>query len=804
MDLRGQLSDGNQYSLGAYPHGSGYCPGKGVQCLKSRILAFIFILFAMPVLAQPEGKIEIEVPLFAAGYGLDFFKYAAEEYEKVRPEVEVNIYGDPRIDEKVRVRIIEGSEPDITNASLQYQMLIHKGVFMPLDKYLDQPSWEGDTTWRETFLDGTLERTTIEGKAYGIPFSYATMVIWYNRGMFRRHGWEPPRTWKEFLTLCEEIQNTGISPMAFQGRYFTYALYILDATVYRIIGKEGCQAMERLEPGCYTHPGYIKALDLIQRMSQYFQPGCMGMSHTEAQLQFFLGNTAMVFCGAWLKSEMEGKIPEDFELGCFNIPHVEGGKGLPNATYSRSGYYYIFSNAPHPDEAADFLRFMTSKRMSGEFARRRDVPVSIKGANQGNLSPALAELEEIIGRSTLSFDFATTRLYSEIGRHRFDNIYNLLNDRITPEQFSADMERTAAAGRRLLKKPDYIDYVYIWKPVILLTILGAAILYTAITQIQKVRRRRVRVVVKNVTRSCRFGMLLVFLSPAVILYTVFVIAPSLTAFARCLQEWDGITDPRFVGLLNFKRILFEDPSFWIAIGNNLFLMFVPSIFVISLALLFAACISRGVKGHALFRVTFFFPNIIGVVAASLLWLHIYNPQGGLANTALINLGLGLDYIGLDSIGQWFQDFQGHAWLSQDNLYWAIIPMAIWGGVGFNMILFLAGMESIPKSLYESADIDGAGPFAQFRHVTFPLIREQFTVAIVFLVIAGMKAFGVIWLLTNQRPQTKTHVLGTLLVRELFTTARVGQATALAVILFFIVFFGTVATMRLLRRETIEM
>ena len=218
-------------------------------------------------------------------------------------------------------------------------------------------------------------------------------------------------------------------------------------------------------------------------------------------------------------------------------------------------------------------------------------------------------------------------------------------------------------------------------------------------------------------------------------------------------------------------------------------MFVIPACVLPLALFLAVCISRQVRGAQLFRIAFFFPNILGGVAATLLWMHLYNPQGGPINTVLVSLGL--------------DGFEGYAWLAQDNLYWALVPMAIWGAAGFNMILFLAAMESIPQSLYEAADIDGASAWRQFWSITMPLIWEVLSISVVFMIIGGMKAFEVIWLLTNQAPTTDNHVIGTRMVQAMFGEFKVGEATAIAVLLFLMVFFGTTATLRAMKRETVE-
>ena len=152
----------------------------------------------------------------------------------------------------------------------------------------------------------------------------------------------------------------------------------------------------------------------------------------------------------------------------------------------------------------------------------------------------------------------------------------------------------------------------------------------------------------------------------------------------------------------------------------------------------------------------------------------------------------------------FEGFAGFPWLSQDHLYWALIPMFIWGACGFNMVLYLAAMQGIPQDLYESAELDGASPWRQFWRITLPLIWEALSISIVFMVIGGMKTFEHIWLLTNQSPNTRTHVIGTRMVSAMFTDLRVGEATAIAVLLFVIVFFGTAATLRIMKRETVEL
>jgi ABC-type glycerol-3-phosphate transport system permease component len=184
---------------------------------------------------------------------------------------------------------------------------------------------------------------------------------------------------------------------------------------------------------------------------------------------------------------------------------------------------------------------------------------------------------------------------------------------------------------------------------------------------------------------------------------------------------------------------------------------------------------------------FFFPNLIGGRRGGAAVDAPVHAAGRLVNAALAGIGL--------------SSFNAFAWLSPDHMYWALIPMSIWGACGFNMVLYLAAMENVPESLYESATIDGATPWRQFWSITVPLIWEVLAISIVFMVIGGMKAFDLIWLLTNQQPTTRRTRISTRMVQTMFCEYKVGEATAIAVLLFFMVFLGTAATLRVMRRET---
>jgi raffinose/stachyose/melibiose transport system permease protein len=188
--------------------------------------------------------------------------------------------------------------------------------------------------------------------------------------------------------------------------------------------------------------------------------------------------------------------------------------------------------------------------------------------------------------------------------------------------------------------------------------------------------------------------------------------------------------------------------------------------------------------------------MLGGIAATLLWLNAYEPHGGLVNASLVAAGRMLDI-------DWLRGFDGFPWLAQNHLYPALIPIYLWMACGFNLVLYLAAMEGIDPQLYEAAELDGASAWRQFLAITLPLIWEVIIISAVFLVISGLNAFEMIWLLTSQDPASASHTLGTLMITSMFKEFQIGRAAAIAVIMFLLVLTASAGVMRGLKRESPE-
>jgi ABC-type sugar transport system permease subunit len=289
----------------------------------------------------------------------------------------------------------------------------------------------------------------------------------------------------------------------------------------------------------------------------------------------------------------------------------------------------------------------------------------------------------------------------------------------------------------------------------------------------------------------------VFLLPAAGLYTLFFVVPAAQAFFVSLCEWSGFSpDLEFIGFANFRELL-RDVKFRWALLNNMIIMFAGGTGTFVFALLFAASLAnRRFPGRRFFKTVLFAPYVVSVVGVALLWRFIYDSKWGLLNgflTAVSSKLLG---------GSAFK----YAWLGQwQSAMPALIVVMIWGGIGFYMVLLMAGVDRIPDDLYEAARMDGASEVQNFFYITLPLLRDVLVVGISIYIIGSLKTFGLIWAMT--KGMNSTHVMGTYMYEVAFDpgtkTWRMGYGTAMMVVLFFLVVLITFAFNKIARRTQVE-
>jgi len=262
------------------------------------------------------------------------------------------------------------------------------------------------------------------------------------------------------------------------------------------------------------------------------------------------------------------------------------------------------------------------------------------------------------------------------------------------------------------------------------------------------------------------------LSPALLLLFAFILYPIGRTIVLSFYDY-SITDNRsvFLGLGNYAEML-ADPIFWRAIGNNVIILLGSVIFQVGLGLILAAILNRGIqRGKIFLRTLHFTPVIMSVVAVGILWKLVYDPSIGILNQMLMVMGLPVPKQG---------------WLGDPNLaIFAILAAACWQYTGFVMVILLAGMQSIPDSLYEAAHLDGANQTQILARITIPMIRNVIIVAILITMIGAFKVFDIVYVLTRGGPANASQVLGTYIYYSAFTINRAGYASAIAVVLLII-------------------
>ncbi|XEC93995.1 carbohydrate ABC transporter permease [Paenibacillus tarimensis] len=281
-----------------------------------------------------------------------------------------------------------------------------------------------------------------------------------------------------------------------------------------------------------------------------------------------------------------------------------------------------------------------------------------------------------------------------------------------------------------------------------------------------------------------------FILPSFLLYTLFVIAPTLSSVYLSLTSWDGISpEIRYIGLANFVEI-WNSPRVHNALKNTLIITFALVILENAVALLLAMLVDQVKWFRNLFRSIFYFPVLISGIVMGFIWVIILNYNFGVINQLLDKVGL----------AAWKLDWLGHPEIALVS----IILSTVWKAAGYYMIIYLAGLQSIPQDLSEAASIDGANRWQQFRHITFPLLAGAMTVCLVLSMIGSLKIFDQIAVMTDGGPGFATETLTYIIYKVGFGELRQGFGTALAIVLFLLIMIISIIQIKFLRKREVQL
>jgi raffinose/stachyose/melibiose transport system permease protein len=275
-----------------------------------------------------------------------------------------------------------------------------------------------------------------------------------------------------------------------------------------------------------------------------------------------------------------------------------------------------------------------------------------------------------------------------------------------------------------------------------------------------------------------------FILPALLIYGCFFVYPFLSTIYLSFTHWNGASPPVFNGLDNYAHLI-VDTRMWGALKNNLIWAVLGTVIPIVLGLLLATVLWGGAVGNLFFRTVYFLPLVVSPVVVGVVWGWIYNPLFGILNSGLKLAGLG---------------FLATGWLGNPSTaLYAVLVTAVWGYVGFCVVVLYSALQKVDGDLIDAATLDGADALKRFWYVVLPQIGPVLTMVIVYTVIGGFNVFDIIYIMTRGGPAGASEVLATYTYKKSFQESDVGYGTALAMVMTLIALIAAIVALRLRRR-----
>jgi len=698
-----------------------------------------------------------------------------------------------------------------------------RGAFQPLQPFLDRDLKERPddplTLRREQFFQACWDEACFNGQLYAMPSETDNRALYYNMDILEKYAAQliplgcvdpenpakvgPPRTWdqlKECTRILSQRDAKGrLERVGFIPNFGNSWLYI-----YSWLNGGSFMSEDGLTCTLDT-PENVGALVYMTELYD-LMGGAEEVNAFQSTLQtgdldpFLSGKVAMKIDGdGFIQIIANGK--RDLRFGVTLAPAPEGKTRLG---WCGGWCWVIPTGARHPNEAWEFIKYMASlrayqiradaSRQSAKAAGNVFLPIISARTditqwamehyvyNDPSIDRKFAEAKRIF---VDAMPISKYRPVTPVGQLLWNCQVRAMDGGIYWRYDKSDIRRNAQASLAfnqgiVQKELDRIfkpepHPVLSWRPVlygyivaILAAVAGLYVYFGRKMQARGYFRRE-------------FYAGYAFASPWFIGFLVFGGGPILFSLFMSFCEYDVLSPPKFVGLKNYTTMFVDDPLFYPSLWNTVFMaMGIPLGMLVSLAI--AMLLNYEVKGMAVYRTFFYLPAIMPAVAASILWIWIFNPQQGILNALLAKAGIA-----------------GPAWLQ--NQYWSkpsLILMGLWGA-GAGMIVWLAGLKGIPKHLYEAAEIDGAGRFRRFTSITLPMLSPYILFNLIMGIIGTFQIFTQAFIMTQGGPVDSTLFYAYLLFNNAFRYMKMGYASALAWVLFGIILTLTVIQLRLSKR-----
>ncbi len=718
--------------------------------------------------------------------------------------------------QKLLCSYVGGDPPDVVYRESRFLgNLAARGVLHPLDDLLARDGNDEEAVRREDYYPGCWDEMVYDGKVYALPGFTSPNVFAYNRHAFREAGLDPdrpPRTWEELreysarLTKYDDagnLERVGFMPN-FRGMDpFSYYVRQLGSN---IIDPTGHYAQFDT-PEARQALGYMKSMLDAQGGRTAVQAFHMATTQAENVDAFQLGKIAMAMDDDFIlyRTARYGN-PAILDLAFATPPMPTDTSEL--VMYQRGTIWAIPSNSDNVEGAWQFIKFFQTwdayVAFRGAIAAQ---DMRVKGMMYGGLHsrrplneslaqflPPQPELRAEALKVPGMMEAVWSLPPSGVSSFLFDREQETY-DNATYE--TMDVERALQVGQE--KTQAELDRYYGPPP-------GPLVNWFAVSAVATLLMGAGLGVIWWYARrekggaglgSREFWTGLAFLSPWIIGFLVFTAGPIVFSIIISFTEFEIINPARWVGLENYRFLITQDPTFWKSLWNTVFMALgIPVGMAVGLGI--AMLLNSDVKGLSIYRTIYYLPAIVPIVASSILWVYILHPKLGVLKLFLD--GSGLTFLIVNLIELWNVGWTALGFSAVDTQFWlwlqseswskpGIILMGLWGA-GASMIIWLAGLKGIPKHLYEAAEIDGAGAWRQFTNVTLPMITPYIFFNLVTGVIGTFQIFTQSFVMTLGGPAQSTLFYVYYLFNNAFSYFKMGYASAMAWILFLMIFVLT--------------
>lgn len=774
---------------------------RALVCLGGAVLACL----------APAQKITLRFTVWDGDISLKVLRKLCVQFEQLHPNIQVKLepYPDYNVyHQKMLVLYAAKVAPDVAMMDMgHFNALSKRKAILPLNPFIEKtPGFK-----LSDYYEPIVKAHTFDGKLYVLPRDIAPEgLIYFNKRLFdEAHIPYPDGTWtwdfkvrpelkeKDFVWVCQQLTKKNK-----QGKFdqWGFSSGWPDLFARTLALSSGARYADDLEHPKKIRMGEKKMIDAYQFASDFmnklkFMPNSTETSsdlQLSTQQLFANQKIAMYQNGIWEVPQMRDMIKPGkkgfFEWDIALFPaYKDGTRAAPTGG---SGYS-IFSSTPHPDEAWELVQFMSGPVAMTAMAKAGVAQPAIrtvamtKGVWLVGPNTPLAERyppsKEVTDQAVpyVIFD-PIADCWPSVNERLSAGLDLLWNGQATAKEV---LTKSAANGQTrldtMLKEEKLSDFNWPAGISVGLAIIAGILLWVYMPEMKKPYSLKQR-------KESRSAYL--FIMPWIIGMAIFTLGPMILSLLMSFTDWDVIQPAKWRGVGNYREAFTVDPLFW----KSLRVTFIYTLISVPIGLigsvLLALLLNMKVRGVALFRAVYYLPSLASLVAASLIWRKLFNPDSGLVNAILYSPLF-------HKIGHWVSAVAGTPdkqvdWLgTQATALPGMIIMSLWG-IGGGMVILLAGLQGIPQHYYEAATLDGAGTMGKFKNVTLPLLTPTLFFSLVTGLIGSFQVFTQAFVMTQGGPNDTTRFFVYHMFGAAFQSMRMGYASALGWVLFFIILVFT--------------